>query len=161
MSELKATSEHKAFIELHVSLQCGAAEPVLSHILDRWGEQQMEQIDELGRTPLHVALESPTHPRLVDIILERILKSNERASQQRDFLGRLPLHNALLHRADPRIIGALLRSNPSSGVEYTNMLDVRFIDKLPLEMAMDCRCDLSTLFMILLGDPSVVTNLDR
>lgn len=161
LSEWKAISENQDFIELHAALRCGASAPVLNHILDRFGEQQLNAEDELGRLPLHVAMEAPTNPSLIDIILERIVKPSEQAAYQRDYLGRLPLHHALLNRADPRIIKALLKLNPRSGVEHTEMLDCRFLDKLPIEMAMHCGCDLSSIFMLLRGDPSFVTKFNK
>eukprot|EP00934_Nitzschia_sp_Nitz4_P008781 Nitzschia sp. Nitz4//scaffold208_size52459//17654//19495//NITZ4_006810-RA/size52459-processed-gene-0.24-mRNA-1//1//CDS//3329541651//8771//frame0 len=157
LSELKDRSEHRSFYQLHAALESGASAAVLNHVLDIYGESQLEAMDELGRLPLHVALEASPNEQVTDVILERIWKPYPEACHERDFLGRLPLHHALLHRASPKIIQALLETNPSAGVEYCDVLDARYIDKLPIYMALQSGCDLSTVFMLLRGDPSVVS----
>ena len=153
--EWVATSEHRSFYELHAALQCGASAPVLDCILDRHGEKQLQLLDELGRTPLHVAMDARCSH--VSIILERILKKYPQACFIRDFLGRLPLHLALMSRVDTELIKALLEVNSGAGVEYCDVVDDKFIDKLPLEMAIASGCELSAIYMLVRADPSVVT----
>lgn len=154
IKEWVATSEHRSFYELHAALQCGAAAPVLDCILDRFGESQLQALDELGRTPLHVAMGARCSH--VSIIIERILNKFPKACFIRDFLGRLPLHLALMSRVDTQLIKALLDTNSGAGVEYCDVVDDEFIDKLPLEMAMSSGCDLSAIYMLVRADPSIV-----
>jgi hypothetical protein len=71
-------------------------------------------------------------------------------------LGRLALHLALMSRASCRLVEFLLEANPSSGVEHCETVDARFGDKLPLHMATAHDCDLSTIYMLLRGDPTIV-----
>ena len=164
LSELWSASQHRSFLELHAALECGASASVLNCVLDRHGASQVDVVDELGRMPLHIAMEAPFSGAgqdttlLVDILLERIWKPNQDGCFHRDYLGRLPLHLALMHRADAKLVEALLESNPSSAIEYCDVLDERFMYKLPLEMALESDCDLSTIYMLLRADPSVTSS---
>jgi ankyrin repeat protein len=161
-SELLATSTHRTFQELHAALECGVSAPVLNCVLDRHGDSQIDSMDELGRMPLHIAMGgSPANnnAQIIDIILERIWKPNQAACSHRDYLGRLPLHHALMHRADAKLVKALLQMNPSSGVEHCDVLDERFMDKLPLEMAITFGCDWSTIYMMLRADPGLTVEI--
>jgi ankyrin repeat protein len=160
LSELRAISEHRSFLELHAALECGASAPVLACILDRNGRSQGSTSDELGRLPLHVAMENAAtqdKQEVVDLILKHIWKPMEAACFRRDFLGRLPLHVGLMNRADPKLINALLQSNPSSAVGHCEILDARFMYSSPLEMAIACRCPLSTIYVLVRADPSIVS----
>lgn len=160
MSERQNFSEHRKFYQVHAALQCGASATVVKCVLKRYGDAQLQIPDEIGRLPLHVALEVRQNPELVEVILECIWRPNQAACSHRDYMGRLPLHHALMSRADARIIQALLDSNPKSGVEFCNVTDPRFTDKLPLQMAMECDCDVDAIHMLLRRDPSIVTNLN-
>jgi ankyrin repeat protein len=154
LSSLEAATSHPLFFQIHAALECGATAPVLECVLDRHSDQQLQAMDDLGKLPLHVAVEHCNQN--VNLVVDRIWKPYKEACSQRDFLGRLPLHLALQHRADCRIVQVLLESNPCSGVEHCEMVDTRFIDKLPLEMATESDCDLSTVYMLVRGDPSVI-----
>lgn len=160
LSELRATSNHRAFWELHAALECGASATVLQCVLDRYGEAQRTMEDELGRLPLHVAMACPPtkgqhQAAVTDLVLEQIWKPYPEACFQRDFLGRLPLHHGLMSRCSPRLIKAVLESHPSSAVEYCEILDARFMEATPLDMAMACQCHLSSIYMLVRADPNL------
>ena len=153
MSALGA-SYHRPFHHVHAALQCGASPSVLHCVLERY-PQQLQEIDDLGKLPLHWAVEYGSE-NIASIIIEKIWKPYKGATGVRDFLGRLPLHLALISKADCRIIKSLLDANPCSGVEKCGVLDKKFIDKLPLIMATEYGSDLSTMYMLLRCDPSIV-----
>jgi hypothetical protein len=160
LSELRAISEHRSFLELHVALECDASAPVLACILDRFGDAQVGTTDELGRLPLHVAMGSTRtngKEEVVDLIMKYIWKPKDDACFHRDFLGRLPLHHGLMNRADPKLIKALLESNPSSAVDHCEILDARFMYSPPVVMATACGCPLSTIYMLVRADPSIAS----
>jgi ankyrin repeat protein len=154
-----ATTRQRRFLQVHAALECGSSPPVLETVLERHPEQ-LEEIDDLGKLPLHLAVEHGSN-RSLDIIMEKIWKPYKEACSQRDFLGRLPLHLALMSRADCRIVQVLLDSNPASGVEHCDVVDTRFVDKLPIYMATEYQCDLSTVYMLLREDPSMVSSWKR
>jgi len=160
LSECWEALEHRCFHELHAALDCGVSLSVLTCLLDRHGESQLNALDDLGRMPLHIAMKASSfhNGQLVDSILERIWKPYQEACFHRDFLGQLPLHLALTNCVDSKLVKALLKSNPRSGVEHCDVLDARFMDKLPLGMAMACGCDLTTIYLLLRGDPSLTAN---
>ena len=91
-----------------------------------------------------------------EFILDRLWKPYMAAAERRDYLGRLPLHLALATRADSRLVKALLEENPSSGVDHCDAVDPRFGDKLPIHVATERGCDLSTIFLLVKGDPTAV-----
>lgn len=95
---------------------------------------------------------------VVQIVLEEILKTHPGAAFEMDSHQRLPLHLAITARADFRIIQALVKTNPSSGVDPVTFNPISpFFNKPPIYMATEYDCDLSTTFMLLRGDPSVVS----
>jgi ankyrin repeat protein len=143
------------FYQLHAALECSASRSVLECVLDRYSEQ-LTQEDDLGKLPLHVAVEHCRSDGSVDFILKNVFKPHTDACFHRDYLGRLPLHLALLNRADCRLIEVMLEANPSSGVDYCDTVDARFADKLPIHMATASDCDISTIFLLLKCDPTVV-----
>jgi ankyrin repeat protein len=148
------------FYQLHAALECSASVHVLECVMDRHGDEQLTQVDDLGRLPLHIAVELCRAEGSIGFIVERVLprtvQRDDQACYRRDYLGRLALHSALISRADCRIIEFLLEANPSSGVEHCDTVDTRFVDKLPIHMATDHGCDLSTIFLLLRSDPTVV-----
>jgi ankyrin repeat protein len=144
------------FYQLHAALETSASLQVLECVVNRHSEEQLTQADDFGKLPLHVALEHCRSPGSVDLILDRIWKPYMAAASRRDYLGRLPLHLALLTRADSLLIKPLLEANPSSGVEYCDAVDPRFGDKLPIHVATENGCDLSTIFLLVKGDPTAV-----
>ena len=144
------------FYQLHAALECSTSVQVLECVLNRHSEEQLTQADDLGKLPLHVALEHCISAGSVDVILDRIWKPFMAAASRRDYLGRLPLHLALASRADSRLIKALLEENPSSGVDHCDTVDPRFGDKLPIHVATESDCDLSTVFLLVKGDPTAV-----
>ena len=137
---------------------------------------QVSESDERGQFPLHIAVRHPacstdTHvtsedkkgklaaddkKAAVKILLEDILKPYPGAALVPDSLGRLPLHLAIASRADSSIVQELIRINPSSGVDPVETKDPRFRNKPPIYMATEFDCDLSTTYLLLRGDPSVV-----
>ena len=147
-------SIHQPFYQLHAALECGASPAVLRCVLDRYPEQ-LHTIDDLGRLPMHLAVEHG-YNEIVALTLDRIWKPYKETCFCRDFLGRLPLHLALMSRADCRIIQALLDSNPCSGVEPCEVVDSKFTDKFPIDMATEYGCNVSVIYMLVRGDPSLV-----
>mmetsp|Transcript_32557 Transcript_32557/g.54525 ORF Transcript_32557/g.54525 Transcript_32557/m.54525 type:complete len:591 (+) Transcript_32557:1378-3150(+) len=145
----------QTFYQLHAALECSATTNVLECVLSRYPEQ-LTQVDDLGKLPLHVAVEHCRSEGSVQFILDRIWRPYKQAAFQRDYLSRLPLHLSLMTRADCRLIEVLLEANPSSGVEHCETVDLRFVDKLPIHMASAYGCDLSTIFLLTRIDPSVV-----
>ena len=75
-----------------------------------------------------------------------------------DSLGRLPLHLAIASRANVSIIEELVRIHPSSGVDPVKTEDRRFNNRPPIYMATEFDCDMSTTYLLLRGDPSVVSS---
>jgi hypothetical protein len=63
------------------------------------------------------------------------------------------LHFALWHQADHRIITALIDAYPSSAVEKCQTRDI-FYDKTPLHIAIQCDCELDTVYTLLKLDPT-------
>lgn len=150
---LEASSK-RCFFQLHAALECNASSPVLEYVLDKHADQLMEE-DDLGKLPLHLAAQHCS-ARTIPIILDRIWKPCKEACSKRDFLGRLPLHLALKSRADSTLIRALLDANPPSAVEDCEIVDPAFMNRLPIFMATEYQCDLSTVYMLLREDPSVL-----
>jgi hypothetical protein len=167
------------FQKLHTALKESASSCVLECILDRCDIDEIKEVDDLGRLPLHLAAQRCDHPephgaasaafstttcaqekeertKLVELIKNKIWGRYKDASTKRDYLGRLPIHLALTARSDCRVIELLLDANPSSGVEHCDTVDYRYREKLPIEVAADCDCDLSTMYLLLRVDPSVV-----
>lgn len=151
----------RPFLQVHAALECGASQPVIECVLARHAGQ-LEQADGFGRLPLHLAVEhlqdlsSSSSSTVVSFIIEKIWKPYQAACAQRDYLGRLPLHLAILAKADCRIIASLLESNPRSGVQPYTTVDTRCNGKLPIHLATEYDCDVSSIYMLLRGDPSIV-----
>jgi ankyrin repeat protein len=148
--------EAPRFRQVHAALQCGASPPVIACVLERY-PKQLQEIDDLGKLPLHIAVGYlGSKEDSVFLLIEKIWKPFKEACWERDFLGRLPLHLALISNADSRIVERLLETNPSSGVDICDVVDPRFVDKLPLDIAMAHQCSLSSIYLLLRGDPSVI-----
>lgn len=165
----------RKFIALHAALTCGASSHVIRCVLAKYPDQ-ISKVDEWGQLPLHLAVRHPacvsTNPNSLDegesegtnddmnevlkIVLEDILKPHPGAAFVADDRGRLPLHLAIAAKADFNIIQALLRIHPSSGVDPMETSDTRFSNNPPIYMATEYNCDLSTTYLLLRGDPSVV-----
>ena len=150
-----STLEKHTFYQVHAALECSATTDVLRCVLERYPEQHTVA-DDYGRLPLHIASSHCRSEGSVDLILKQIWEPNQDACFDRDYFGRLPLHLALMTRADFRFVRELLDANPSSGVEQCQVVDERFAHKLPIHMAISHGCDLSTLFMLVRGDPQMV-----
>jgi ankyrin repeat protein len=148
------TPNRRCFLQLHAALECGASAPVLDFVLDKYGDQ-LKQTDNLGKLPLHLAAQYWTKGA-IPCIIKRIWKPHQKACTVHDILGRLPLHLAIKSRADCRLIRALLDANPASVVEDCNIIDPSIVDKRPIIMASEHQCDLSTVYMLLREDPSVL-----
>mmetsp|Transcript_37879 Transcript_37879/g.92191 ORF Transcript_37879/g.92191 Transcript_37879/m.92191 type:complete len:639 (-) Transcript_37879:782-2698(-) len=167
------------FQKLHTALKDSASSCVLDCILDRCEVDEIKQVDDLGRLPLHLAAQRCGHPephgaasaafspttcaeekedrtKLIDLIKDKIWERYPDASTKRDYLGRLPIHLALAARSDCRVVKLLLDANPSSGIEHCDTVDLTFTEKLPIHVAADHDCDLSTMYQLLRVDPSVV-----
>lgn len=151
----KKTLEKNTFYPVHAALECSATTNALECVLERYPEQHSIQ-DDYGRLPLHIAISHCRSNGSVDFILERIWKLHQDACFSRDFFGRLPLHLALVTRADSRLVRVLLDAYPSSGVEQCQVVGEQFSHMLPIHMATSHECDLSTLFMLIRQDPSIV-----
>ena len=149
------TLQKSSFYQLHAALECSATINVLKCVLERYPEQRTV-VDDYGRLPLHIAMSHYRSNGHVDFILEQIWKPNQNASFSRDYFGRLPLHLALMTRADSRLIKVLLDKYPSSGTEECQIVDDKFFHMLPIQMAKLHGCDLSTLFLLVRQDPSIV-----
>jgi ankyrin repeat protein len=146
----------QTYLQLHAALECSAATTVLECLLDRHADQQLTQVDDHGKLPLHVALSHCRSKEMAELILTRVWEPYKEAAFCRDYLGRLPLHLALASRADSRLIEALLQENPSSGVDHCDAVDPRFGEKLPIDVATEYGCDLSTIFLLVKADPTAV-----
>lgn len=155
LSSYRKSLDESAFYEVHAALECSAATNVLECVLERYPEQH-SVLDDYGRLPLHLAISHCRSKGSVDFILDRIWKPHQEACYIRDCFGRLPLHLALMTRADSRLVGVLLDKYPSSGVEPCQVVDEQFTDTMPIHMAISHGCDLSTLFMLVRRDPSIV-----
>jgi ankyrin repeat protein len=151
----KKTLEKNTFYQVHAALECSATTNVLECVLERYPEQHSIQ-DDYGRLPLHIAISHCRSNGSVDFILERIWKPHQDFSFRRDFFGQLPLHLALVTRADSRLVRKLLDAFPSSGVEQCQVVGEQFSHMLPIHMAISHGCDLSTMFMLIRQDPSIV-----
>lgn len=149
------TLEKNPFYQVHVALECSATINVLKCVFERYPDQHTV-IDDYGRLPLHVAVSHCRSEGSVDLILEQIWKPNQDACFHRDYFGRLPLHLALMNRADSLFVKVLLDANPSSGVEQCQIVDEQYAHDLPIHMATAHGCDLSTVFMLIRADPTVV-----
>ncbi|CAB9522136.1 Ankyrin repeat-containing protein [Seminavis robusta] len=169
-------ARQRKFIALHAALACGASSHVLRCVMKKYPEQ-LKETDELGQFPLHLAVQSPAccptkqstmssqtrrlntddHKDVLKIVVEDILKACPEAACAPDYLGRLPLHLAIAAKADFAIIQELVKANPSSGVDPVPSSYSRFEGKPPIYMATDYDCDLSTTYLLLRGDPSVVS----
>ncbi|CAJ1953876.1 unnamed protein product [Cylindrotheca closterium] len=175
-----------AFLPLHAALECGASPAVLNYILQKGTNQLMER-NRMGMLPLHLAAAYFKEESL-PIILNVLWKHYEQASSVRDNLGRLPLHLALQARADCRLVECLLHSATAStsgsstgnakedhdAPDTTTMSTTNndnnnnnnnssstnsaMVDEYPLFMATEYGCDLSTIFLLLREDPTVLKN---
>ena len=162
----------RPFYHLHAALECGAAYPVIEHVLKQHPEQLKER-DGLGQLPLHLAVSnchctSPVEEEvessssadgdaIIDLILDRVLKPFPEAAKMRDVYGRLPLHSALMSQADTRVIETLLSFNPSSGVQPCGVMrPATFANALPIVMATEYGCDVGTVYTLLRSDPGVI-----
>ena len=149
------------FLQLHSALQCGASLPVVKCVLNRH-PTQLQEADDIGKLPLHIAVDVVSSKDQgqkddwVTFVIDHIWKPYQQACEERDFLGRLPLHLALMSNADCRIIERLLESHPSSGVDICDVVDPRFVDKLPLDIARAYDGSLSTIYLLVRGDPSII-----
>lgn len=139
------------FIALHAALEGGANAHVLRHTLELFSDQVTKQ-DGRGRLPLHVAMTHCHGESTADLILEKILKPFPDAASIKDDCNCLPLHIGLVHRANFRLIEGLLEANPAAGFEPCGQSG-----KLPIHLAAEYNCDLSTVFALLRGDPSIVS----
>jgi ankyrin repeat protein len=147
--------EKHTFYQVHAALECSATTNILKCVLERYPEQHTV-VDDYGRLPLHLAVSHCRSEGSVDLILEQIWKPNQDACHHRDYFGRLPIHLALMNNADSRFVKVLLDANPSSGVEQCQIVDERFAHDLPIHMATSHGCNLSTIFMLIRGDPTMV-----
>ena len=155
LTSYRKVSDETTFRQVHAALECSATTEVLKCVLERYPEQHSIQ-DDYGRLPLHIAISHCRSNGSVDLILERIWKPHQDACFVRDYFGRLPLHLALMTRADSRLIRVLLDSYPSSGVEPCQVIDEQFSYLMPIHLAVSNGCDLSTLFMLVRQDPTMV-----
>jgi hypothetical protein len=166
----------RKFIALHAALACGSSSHVLRCVMKKCPDQ-LRVVDELGQTPLHLAVRHPAvtkqsaccsnalekantedqHDSL-KFVVEDILIAYPEAAAMPDYLGRLPLHVAIAARADFQIIDELVKANPASCVDLVHISDPRFDDKPPVYMATQYDCDLSTTYLLLRGEPSVVSS---
>lgn len=149
------TLERNTFYQVHSALQCSATTNVLECVLERYPEQ-LSVHDDYGRLPLHIAISHCRSNGSVDFILERIWKPHQEACFNRDSFGWLPLHLALMTRADFRLVSVLLDAHPSSALTECQVVDKKFTHMLPIHIAMSRGCDLSTLFLLLRRDPTIV-----
>lgn len=169
------TSQHgtTTFLPLHAALECGASSAVLTHILEK-GTNQLMQRNSLGMLPLHVAAANFRQETL-SVIISMLWKRYEQASSVRDNSGRLPLHLALQSRADCRLVECLLQSpkkdedslpahfDSSSGGMVSadtplQQQSTTILEEYPLLMATEYGCDLSTVYLLLREDPTVLKN---
>ena len=155
LSSIRKTLESNTFRQVHAALECSATSDVLDCVLERYPEQH-SVLDDYGRLPLHIAISHCRSEGSVDLILEKIWKPHQDACFVRDCFGQLPLHLALLTRADSRLVRVLLDAFPSSGVDPCQVVDEKFTHMMPIHMALTSGCDLSTNFMLLREDPTVI-----
>jgi len=155
LSSVRMSSDKSTFRQVHAALECSATTNMLECVLQRYPEQHSVP-DDYGRLPLHIAISHCRSNGSVDFILEKIWKPHQDACFVRDSFGRLPLHLALMTRADSRLVRVLLDAYPSSGVEPCQVVDERYTHMMPIHMATSKGCDLSTLFMLIRQDPTVV-----
>jgi ankyrin repeat protein len=154
---IRQTLASQTFYQLHAALQVCSSPSVLECVLNHYSDQQLTQPDDDGKLPLHVALSQP-RSETVELILSRVWEPHRQAAFCRDYLGRLPLHLALASKADSRLIEALLKENPSSGIDHCDAVDPIFGEKLPIHVATESGCDLSTIFLLVKGDPTAVSS---
>jgi len=152
-------SRNCKFYHLHAALSCGSSASVLKVVLERFGDNEIRQINCQGQLPLHVAMSNTTTDEAIDVVLKDILGSYPEAATVRDNKGRLPLHVALESQANFRLTHALLEVYPISKVEPCQTRDARYVDKAPLWMATTFDCDLSTTYFLLRNDPSLLFDL--
>lgn len=145
--------EH-TFIALHAALECGALSHVIRYILtERPAEVKIS--DDLGRLPLHLAVQQCRTEEQADLVLDEILKPFPEAVLRRDAQNRLPLHIAVAAQANVRIITALLRAYPTAGVEPCRTND-EWHDQMPVQMACHFDCCLTSVYLLLRADPSSI-----
>ncbi len=154
LAPYRNASKKSTFYQVHAALQCSATTNVLKFVLERYPEQHSVK-DDYGRLPLHIAISHCRSKGSVDFILG-LWKSHQDACFERDDFGRLPLHLGLMTRADSRLIKVLLDTYPSSGVERCKVDDEQFSRMMPIHMAISHGCDISTVFMLMRGDPTIV-----
>ena len=149
------------FYHLHSALSSGASAPVIQIVLDRFGDQELQEIDCQGRLPLHIAMTNTTTEDAISIVLQDVLRSYPDAATVRDNKGRLPLHVGLESNANFRLIQAILEVHPVSKVQCCQTRDSRFVDQAPLWMATAFDCDLSTIYHLLREDPSILNDIQQ
>lgn len=149
----KQFSRCRKFVALHAALAGEANAHVLKRVLDLYPDQVSQQ-DSHGRYPLHMAIAHCKGKECITLVLEKILGPFPDAASEKDENGRLPMHIGLLKRADFRLIQGLLKANPASGTTPCGSCR-----KLPVQIAMENGCDLSTLFVLVRGDPCSLSNL--
>ena len=147
------------FRALHSALACGANSHVLRHVLTMCSHHELSEPDCYGRLPLHVAMAHCRDEENIDLVLEQILKPYPEAATLTDHDGRLPLHVGLIHRADFRLLKPLLEANPSSGFTPCRLKGQGCKPKLPILMAIESDCDLSTVYVLIRGDPGVLSDI--
>jgi ankyrin repeat protein len=159
VDEEKASARQcqRPFIALHAALECGATSYVLRCVLERYADQVSQQ-DGLGQFPLHLGVANCREDASMVVLLDILVKCPQ-AVWKRDYLGRLPLHAALMNCANGRVIQNVLEANPCSGVQACGVRDARFRQKLPISMATEFDCELTTVYTLLRGDPSVINSL--
>jgi Ankyrin repeats (3 copies) len=147
------------FYHLHAALSSGASASVLQVVMERFGEQQLRLSDCQGQLPIHIAMANTKTDDAINVVLDQVLRPFPEAATIRDMKARLPLHVGLHAKADFRLVNALLELHPLSKVEICDTRDARYANKAPLWMATGCDCDLSTVYSLLLGDPTVLNDL--
>lgn len=141
-----------AFLPLHAGLTVGASCQVLSTVMDHW-PASIEQVDEFGRTPLHLAVTRCSSMEGARWVLDDLLVKFPGAAFQRDHLHRLPLHVALASRAHPSVIVALVDLDPDVCSAKCESRDV-WCHMTPIHMACACDCELETVYELVRRDPS-------
>ena len=141
------------FLPLHAAFRAKVSRVVLEHIWTACRDQ-VEDVDEYGRTALHWAA---TYRKTFPTIME-MLEVYPKAAFTRDLQGRLPLHVAVANGAPVLLplIKALLTVNPESGIQPCKTRD-EWHDRRPLDLACHYNASLNVVFHLLCGDPSFVS----
>lgn len=172
--------QQRKFMALHAALECEASSHVIKCVMAKHANQISES-DERGRFPLHIAVRHPAcststtsngAPPLeeekrtkitpgdkettINMLLADILKPYPDAALVLDSDGWLPLYHAIESRANSVIIKELIRIHPSSAVDPVPTAIAQHNNKPPIYMATASDCDLSTVYLLLRAEPSVV-----